>query len=213
MDQETQKKVYDFFAQFKFQKYRKGELLIRADDEPAGIFYIVKGSVKEYAISPKGDELVLNIFKPPAFFPMSWAMNNTPNNYFFEAIAECEIWRAPKDSVIIFLKKNPDVLYDLLRRVYKGTDGLLLRMVYLMTGSAYARLIAELLIYTKRFGKKGMDGKLVLDVTETDLATFAGMTRETVSREMKILKEKDLVSLEDNKIKIHDLEKLQEQIQ
>lgn len=83
MEEALVKKIDAFFTQFKYQKYKKGEILIRADDDPTGIFYLKKGTVKEYAISKKGDEVVVNIFKPASFFPMSWAINNTYNRYYF----------------------------------------------------------------------------------------------------------------------------------
>lgn len=198
-------KSWNFFSQFKHQIYKKGEILVRADDDPHGIFYLKEGFVKEYAISKKGDELVINIFKPISFFPMSWAVNNTKNMYFFEAITDLKVWRAPKEKAIEFVKNNPDVLYDLLGRVYKGTDGIMTRMTYLMAGNAYARLITEIIIHAKRFGNP-------LHISETDLAERAGMTRETVSRGMKTLKEKGLVVFERNKIIIKSLEKLEEEL-
>ena len=87
---------------------------------------------------------------------------------------------------------------------------MLTRMTYLMSGNAYARLIAELLIYAKRFG----NGQNVVDVqiAEKDLAAQSGMTRETVSREMKILKDKGLVVVRKNILAITDLEKLEDEL-
>ena len=205
MDAKIQKKLDDFFNQFKHQKYKKGEILIRADDNPPGIFYLKSGFVKEYAISKKGDELVVNIFKPISFFPMSWAINKTKNMYFFEAITDLDVWRAPKDKALEFVKSNPDVLYDLLVRVYKGTDGILLRMSYLMAGNAYARLITEIIIHAKRFGNP-------LHISETDLAERSGMTRETVSREMKILKSKGLLTFQKGKLLIKDMLRFEEEL-
>src|SRR5207302_1404657 len=106
----------EFFTQFKSQQYKKGEILIRADDDPAGIFYLHIGTVKMYLISRNGDEIVLNLFKPIAFFPMSWAINHTKNQYYFEAMDAVTVCRAPKEEVLAFLKKNPDVVLDLLAR-------------------------------------------------------------------------------------------------
>jgi CRP-like cAMP-binding protein len=148
------KKIDKFFTQFKHVTYKKGEIIIRADDNPSGIFYLISGNVRKYAISKKGDELVVNIFKPISFFPMSWAINNEPNEYFYDALTSLEIYRAPKEKVVEFIKNNPDVLYDLISRVYRGTDGMTRRMTYLMNGNAYARLNIELIIHAKRFGKK-----------------------------------------------------------
>lgn len=210
MDEVVLEKINTFFVQFKHQVYKKGEILIRSDDTPSGVFYLKEGSVKKYAISKRGDELVVNIFKPVSFFPMSWAVNSSPNEYYYEALTDADVWRAPQHEVRQFIKNNPDVLYDLLQRVYKGTDGLLRRMTYLMSGDAYERLLIELIIHAKRFGK---DIKPVeLTITEKDLSVQAGLTRETVSREMKNLKEKKLIFMENHKIFLKDISKLEAEL-
>lgn len=141
-----QEKIFNFFSQYEVQKYKKGEILVRAYNDPSGVFYLAEGEVKMYFISRKGDELIANVFKAGAFFPMSWAFNNTPNAYYFEATTSASVLRAPKENVVNFLKSEPEILLDLLERVFRGTDGLLLRMSYLMAGSAYTRLIVEILI-------------------------------------------------------------------
>ncbi len=210
MDTELSHTIETFFSQYKHQRYSKGEILIRSDDDPQGVFFLKSGLVKMYTISPKGDELVLNIFKPTAFFPISWVINKTPNNFYFEAISAVEVWRAPENEVRDFITSNSDVQYDLLCRVYTGMDGLLTRMTYLMSGSAYTRLIAELLIYAKRFSaEKKM---ILLEVSEKDLAAQSGMTRETVSREMKVLKDKNLIAVQKNKLYITDLQKMEHEL-
>ena len=202
MNKKIAEKINKFFVQFKHQFYKKGEILIRADDNPSGIFYLKEGIVKEYAISRKGDELVVNVFRPISFFPMSWAINNTPNQYFFEAMTDLDLFKAPKEEAIEFIKTNPDVLYDLMSRVYKGVDGILARMTYLMAGNAYAKLITELIIYAKRFGTTNR-------ISEKDLAASSGITRETVSREMKILKDKGFITFNKNILVIKDLKMLE----
>jgi CRP/FNR family transcriptional regulator, cyclic AMP receptor protein len=212
VDITIQKKLDSFFKEFNRKKYKKGEILINAGEPPLGIFFLKEGMVKQYAISNKGDELILNIFKENSFFPMSWAINDSPNEYYFEAVTNAVIYLAPKDEVIKFIKSNSDVIYNLLSRVYKGTDGLLLRMVHLMASSAYTRLVTELLIQSKRFGKKRLDGQIELRISEKELAAESGMTRETISRELKLLKDKNLVTLDTKLIIINNLQKLNEQL-
>ena len=211
MDNTLFKKIDNFFTKYRIQKYKKGEILVRSGDEPSGIFHLKSGRVREYAISKKGEEVVVNIFKPPAFFPMSWAINRTPNVYFFEAMEDLELIKAPPDEVVEFIKNEPDLLFDLLRRVYVGTDGLLSRMTYLMSGSAYERLITELIILAKRFGfaKKG---EVVLRTSEKDLASQAGITRETISREIKNLRDQGLISFDKQNLIIKNITKLEEEL-
>jgi CRP-like cAMP-binding protein len=50
-----------FYQQFITRDYKKGEMLIRADDDPQGIFCLTKGYVRQYTISPVGNELSLHI--------------------------------------------------------------------------------------------------------------------------------------------------------
>lgn len=200
-----------FFSQFRPYKYKKGEILVRAGDDPSGIFYITKGRIKEYSISQNGDEFVVNIFKPISFFPMSWAINGTKNDYFFESMEDVEAVKAPKEKVVDFIKSNPEVLFDLLSRVYKGVDGILQRMTFFMSGSAYTRLITEIIIDAKRFGRKE-NNSYVLNSTEKDIASQAGMSRETVSREMKLLKDKGLLTFSRNEIIIPNIYRLEEEL-
>jgi CRP-like cAMP-binding protein len=77
------KKVEQFFSRYPLKQYDKGEILILADEDPKYIYNLVEGHVREYDISYRGDEIVVNVFKPPAFFPMSWPIAKTPNRYFF----------------------------------------------------------------------------------------------------------------------------------
>lgn len=211
MEDEVERKLDNFFFRYKRFKYKKGEILIRADDSPSGIFYLKRGVVKEYAISKRGEEVIVNIFKPVSFFPMSWAVNNTPNVYYFESMDEVSVWRAPKDDVIDFVKHEPDVLFDLLCRVYRGTDGLLLRLSYLMAGSAYSRLIIELITYVKRFNLQ--DDGMKLAISEVDLASQTGMSRETVSREMRILKDKGILTVGNGGVTVVNFDRLQEEVE
>jgi hypothetical protein len=76
------KKIHQFFSQYPAKEYAKGEILILADENPKYIYHLIEGYVREYDISYRGDEIVVNVFKPPAFFPMSWPIAKTPNRYF-----------------------------------------------------------------------------------------------------------------------------------
>lgn len=200
-------KIDQFFSAFKLMRYQKGQILVHAEEDPKYVYHLVKGKVKEYDITYRGDEVILNLFQPPAFFPMSYAINRTPNAFFFEADTEVELHQAPIEDTVEFLKSNPDVMYDLLARVYRGTDGLLGRMAQLMSSGARSRVLYELLIECRRFGTKDGDGYVVA-VSENDLGARAGLTRETVNREMHKLKSDGLVSVTPMAIRVPDIDRL-----
>ncbi len=206
---DVSQKVAQFFADYPLHTFDRRQLIIRAETQPTDVFYIVAGRVSQYDITPAGNEVVVNVFKPGAFFPMSSVINKTPNHYFFEASTKATAHVAPAADVVSFLKDNPDVLFDLLARVYRGVDGVLRRMAHLMGGDARSRIIFELLNAAHRFGEQQPDGSVVLTLSESDLARHSGLARETVSRNIQSLKTAGLLSVSPNGISLRNLRELE----
>lgn len=206
---DVKEKVAAFFDAYPPRKYKKGQVLILNGEQATSVHYLVSGTVKQYDVTYRGDEIVLNRFKPGAFFPMSLALNGGASTHIFEADSDIELRFCPAKDAVDFLKDNPDVLLDLLSRVYRGTDTLLGRITQLVDGSANTRLSYELILTAKRFGNLGEDGTYTLDISEKDLASHAGLSRETVSREMHKLKELGLAKLEGGKIILLNLSALE----
>lgn len=212
MEANVTDKVKAFFENYPRRTYPKDQIIVFGGESPDKVFYIVSGKISQYDISYRGDEIVINVFKPPAFFPMTWAINQTPNPYFYKADEATVIRCAPPNEVVRFLQENPDVMFNLLSRLYRGIDGVLERMVHLMSSSARSRLIFELLTEYRRFGKKITPTSRSITLHESDLAARSGLARETISREMKHLKEKGIITLKDGALIINDVGKLKELI-
>lgn len=193
-------RVSKFFAKYPLQTFDKRQLLLRPDAELPGVFYLADGRVSQYDVTPSGSEVVVNVFKPGTFFPMSAAINQTPNHYFFEASTAISVHVAPVADVVQFLHDEPGVTFDLLSRVYRGVDGVLRRMAHLMGGDAKTRLLFELLNTAHRFGEPGSDGSVTLVLTESELARYSGLTRETVSRTLRAFKSSGLVRVGNGRI-------------
>lgn len=202
-------KVDTFFSKYPKRSYPKDHIIVFSGDNPNKVFYIVSGKISQYDISYRGDEVITNIFKSPAFFPMSLALNNSPNYFFYKAETDVVVHCAPPSDVTEFLKANPDITLNLLSRVYSGLDGVLGRMVHLMSGTARTRLIYELVIECRRFGTPKKDSSYTLDVNETQLASRSGLSRETISREISKLKDISLISMQANQILVLNLPKLE----
>jgi len=212
MTEDIAKKVEEFFAKYRLRSYAKGQILILNGDSTDSIYYLIKGSVKQYDVTYRGDEIILNMFKPPAFFPMSIAINHTPNPYIYEADTDIELRQAPTEEVVEFIKANPDVMYDLLSRLYKGVDGLLGRTAHLMGSSAKSRLIYELILEARRFGTSQEDGGCLLSINEKDLGARAGLSRETVNREIHKLKDEDFIAISSKTMVIKNLVNLEKKL-
>lgn len=210
MDDSIIVKLDTFFSQFPSQSFKKGGVLIQAHTQPPGIFYIESGIVKEYRITQEGTEITLNLYKPHAFLPMQWAIGNMPNFHFYEAFTPIVVRKAAKDDFLPFLRDNHDIVYDLLRRMYVGIEGLWMHIESLTAGNSLIKLAASVVILAKRFGKN-VNGKIVIDLqlNEQDLANLAGISRETASREISRLKKDAIITFSNKGITVNNMQKLE----
>jgi CRP/FNR family transcriptional regulator len=193
------KEFETFYKQFTTRDSKKGEMLIRADDDPQGIFCLTKGYVRQYTISKLGFELTLHILKPISYFPMVWAINGTPNIYYFEALTAVEVGRAPRDQVVNFIKDKPGVIFELMSELLEDYAETLTRVEHLVFSDAYRRVISVLLYIAKHFGEKHGDGIIIHHrFTQQDIATLVGIARETASNEMSKLEKRGLITYQDH---------------
>lgn len=210
MNASVEHAVNRFFEAYPLTHFRKGEVIARPHTSLPGVLRLEKGQIAQYDISGDGRQVIVNIFKPPAFFPMAWAINREENIYFFEAktavVARC----APPEAVVDFIKREPEVLFNLLSRVYRGTEGVLRRMAHALGGNAASLILFEIIVSCRRFAELNKDNQLVLALTDQELADHTGLSRETVNRELQQLKHEGLISLGYGKITIPHLEKLEE---
>ncbi len=194
--------VSRFFAKYPKREFAAGELLVFGDSTIPDIFYIVSGAVTQQAISDSGSRTILNSFGPGAFFPIQWALTDTPNEYFYEAVGDVVARVAPYRDALAFLADNPPVTMDLLQRVLRGAAGIQQKLELLMTGSASGRLWHELLVCAERFGRRQEDKSVHLHITETQLSQQTGLARETVSRELQKLKKAGLIKRSRGEIRL-----------
>ncbi len=201
-----------FFSKFKKLHYEKDEIILRGGDVPQGIYFIEKGYVKDYSISKEGEELTLIIFKPADFFPMRWVFNNNSNDHYFETMTAVDLWRCPKEEFIDFIQTNPDIFFELTSLIVVRMGGIMQRMEYLAFGNAYQKVASIIMLCVERFGRKKRDGWIIdIPLTHRDVAMLIGMTRETVSIEIKKLERKGIIEHRRHSIFVKNTAKLQKE--
>lgn len=210
MKTDTNNKLESFFSKFKKIIFKKGDIIIRGDDEPSSVYYIAYGHVKMSSMYEDGDEISVNILKPKSFFPMISVFGNIENSYFFKAINTVETYKAPKVDIVLFLKENPEVIIDLTTRLIIGFESMLKLDKKLMKANSPQKVSLIIEMLTKRFGTISNNSQIELDipVTHQDIASFAGLSRETTSLAIGSLRKKNIISTSGNRITILDINKL-----
>jgi len=207
-----EEKLKAFFKQSKPLLYKKGEVILRGDEIPSGIFFLNRGYVKNYSFSENGDEFTFIIYRKNDFFPMAWTFNDTRKPYFIETITPCIIHKKNREEFLEFLNHNPDVLIFIIERLTKRFDGLLERMEHMAFGNAYKKVCSILFVLSERFGKEGKDKTVVIDMplTHKDIANLLGVARETVSVEIAKMKKLGVIKNIGKHICITDMKRIKE---
>ena len=213
MDEIVIKKLDNFFARYKKVSLKKGAIIIRAGEEITKIYYLKNGLVRQYLITPDGQEVTLTLFKPIAYFPLMIAMSKKQTPYYFEAVTPLTMYACPLADIIAFIKQEPDVLFDLTHRFADGLNGLLLKIENMLFENAYAKIISLLLYLGEKFGKKENGViTITLPLTHNDLASMVGLQRETVSRQIEKLAKQGIIDNQKHLIRIVNMQKLKEEV-
>jgi len=203
--------LIEFAEKYPLKKYTKGQSIILPGDENKFVYLIIEGHVKSYAIDENGNAIILNIYKPGNIFPISEVLAEKVNPFYFEVIDSCILRVVPTKDMINYLIDNKDALFDLTRRLSVGLEAFMIRTLYLIRSNAAQKIAAALVMLAKRFGVQDNGGKtLVISLPQThdDIASLAGVSRETASIEIKKLEKLGVLSRKNKKTIIKDYTKL-----
>lgn len=150
-------------------------------------------------VLPSGEEVTIHVYRPGAVLPMVLVLAEVANRFYFETISLVELKSVAVGPVLAFVKQNPDVLLNLAKRFSKAVDGLVTRLEHTLSQSARARVARLLVYWAEKFGGKRF--------THRDIASWTGLTRETVSRELGLLKSRGFIANQTTIIDIAGLRK------
>jgi CRP/FNR family transcriptional regulator len=208
MDTDLLKRLNPFFAQYKPLNYKKGQVILRPEDKIEYIYFIEKGYVKFYYLSADGKELTFLIYKPGYLFPILFTfLGDTTTRYYFEAYTPLTLRRAPRETFTELISTNTYLMFSLSQEVVRRWQELLNRMELLKLGSASQNVAYIIDLCAERFGiKNGRAVTIDLPLAHKDIASMVGLTRETVSLEMKKLEQLGLIKYKRGSIAIKDLD-------
>ena len=212
MNPEIEKKLTDFFKQYKAIKYKKRQLIYQPGSQIDSIAFVKSGYIRLYTLSKDGEEYTINIFKPAFYLSLIYAISGTENPYYMEAITPVELYKAPKEEVLNFIKKENDLMFGLVVNILDHFRELLINSQFLVHGSAYSKVTSILLSLANNYGtKKGSKVTLNFATTHRVLASLTGTARETTSLQVIKLKEKGLIKSRGSYIIIDDIDRLRQE--
>jgi CRP/FNR family cyclic AMP-dependent transcriptional regulator len=208
-----EKTITGFFSNHKPIMLKRGQVIIRPNEDLNSIIYLKTGVVKMYTLSEEGDELTLHLFTARSFFPMMLRLSGKTNAYYYEAVEDSQGMIAPTEEVLKWLKSEPEVLFDLTSRFSSAIMGLLTRIEGMAFQDAFAKMVSLIIYLAEKFGE---DREGVVHITlilnHQDIASWLSIRRETASRQLEKLQKTGLIQVKDQHIIIPNLSKLKDVI-
>lgn len=186
----------EFVRQYPLQSYKRHETIIFQGDQPTAIHYITSGYVKGYDIDSQGTEQLVWLGTSGDFCPLSWVFDAEPTvPYFFSALTNVEAHAVRRSDLRHFLDGN----YEALREVTQTLAVRLINTFHHLNAVEKARaeekIIYSLYFLAQRFRDAigSTDEQVALPLTHQEIASLIGLSRETVTQELKRMKEAGLV--------------------
>ena len=203
----------DFFLTRPAKKYTKGEVIFDYNAYVPEVFYIEKGYVRTYSISPSGREKLYVFYQPNDMFPIVWVFNNENKQLFYEAMDTVIVRSVPRDEFMTFIKDKPDVLMEVIHRIVDRHSVYVDRVDNLCHPNGRKRVIKLFLSLAKRFGKVENGGVLLqIPITHTDIAASTAMTRESASRDIEMLQRKEIIAKHNNLFFVPSMQNLEDEL-
>jgi CRP/FNR family cyclic AMP-dependent transcriptional regulator len=190
----------------------RGERVFNAGDAADALFQVRSGLIKLTAITPAGDEMLLEVYYPEAIFG-EMCFCDEAHTATATAIEDSEVLTASLGQLRNVLRQQPDLALTLfgefaarLSSAYSNLQTAVFDIVLTRIAVKLAELAAH--------GQRADDGtsELLYKVPHSDLAEMLGVRRETVTRAMVELRRLNLIAyLPDGRLRL-DAAKLQEYI-
>jgi CRP-like cAMP-binding protein len=193
------------------QSFPKGSTLFRRGEPGNALYIIIRGQIRIFASTRQGNEITLALLGAGEFFGEMALLDEQPRSANAEATEDTELHFLDRDNFFSFLMRKESALQAILRalsRRLRRTDDLLTEAYFLQISHRLARKLVELCDSVS--AEEGDSRPLC--VTQLELAGMIGTTRESVNKELNVLRKKGLVQTSRNRITILDLTRLKRRI-
>lgn len=182
----------------ELQRLRAGEMLFRQGDKVppgAGAFYgLVKGSFKISSLREDGKEAILAVLEAGNWFGEISLIDQQPRTHDATALGPAEVLALPR-AAFDELMKGPAFSQAVCRMLAARTRSLYGMVEDATLRSTRARVARRLLLLARGDATQAHDARPVVPVSQEALAMMLGITRQTLSKELKSFAQQGAIRL------------------
>ena len=190
------------------RRLARGEAVFRVGDPCEHFHVTVIGQVKLFALSPNGQEKVIELIGPGGTFAEALMFTGQPYIVNAQAVTDALVLSVSKEAVLNEIEKDPRFSLRMLAGVSRRLHGLVRDVEAYTLHSGAQRIIGYLL----RDVADGPEGQVPLTVSlpvsKAMVASRLSLTPEYFSRVLHELESQGLIEIDRRDIRIRDPQKL-----
>lgn len=193
--------------------FYKGETLFTKGQHGSEMYLIKSGLVRVFSADEHGQEISLALLSAGDFLGEMAVLDDQPRSASAVAMEDTEVLSLSRQDFKSELAANPQIANEVIRalvRRLRQADELVEGLSFL---DVYGRVARKLLELASSHGKTTPDGvSIEIGLTQRDLASLVGATRETVNRAIAHYQEMGLIAVQREHITIVKPEGLKKRI-
>ncbi len=200
-----------FIKNFPVKEFRKGEVLLAEGQQSNVLLALRTGFVKVTSLHENGSEKMLWIAGRYDIAPTEQLFSTQGHLlFFYTALTDCSVFQIEKSQFLDYAKAHSGLMNEIAISMSGHYDDLMKRLDSVEQTSIRGKLISTLLYLGQRFSASPVVDlfELGLKLTQNDLASMVGSTRETMSVELSQLKQDGAIEYDRTKL-VLDITKLQ----
>ena len=203
-----EKQISFIATKMRNKKYSKSDIILMEDEVGDTFFIILEGSVKVTRDSEVGREVILAVLSSGNFFGEISLLDGKTRSANAIALEKTSLMILKRNDFLQLLKELPQISISLLSELAKRIRKTDEQVENLAFSDAEKRIGISILSISEQLGvvKNGLV-KIPKLPFHQDIANMAGTSRETVSRMLKLLETKKLITRNSNELSFVDYNK------
>ncbi len=206
-DVECEYAVEAFKDQRAMKKIKNRDSVFQEGDTATHLYFVKTGKIKLHKTNEWGKEYITEIINEGEFFGYQALLNEHPRNHSATALMDSEIGIIPKQDFMQSIYSDKNLALHFICHLSEITTQAEEKSLHLAYDSARKR-VAEALLYIYHQYNKKDDPDFEFDVTRENLSAIAGISPESVSRNLSDFRDEKLIVSEHGKLRITDFRKL-----
>ncbi|WP_246263361.1 Crp/Fnr family transcriptional regulator [Parasphingopyxis algicola] len=197
----------DLLSRSKVEFAPKRETLIHQGDPGDSAIILVTGTARVNMVSANGREIVLDYLEPGTVIGEIALLDGGERTATVTMVEDGSVMRLSRSECEDFIANNPTVALRMLQEMARRLRQMNLTVESDRAFSAGPRLARYLQRLTD---EEAVSQKLKIDVSQSELGNFVGISRENINRQLSAWADSGLIELDQGKIRIIDCNALWE---